>query len=38
MPREFCRVLYIYFNRFISPATAAFPISVEAALMVIIGG
>ena len=35
---SFAGVLYIYFNRFISPATASFPISVEAALMVIIGG
>jgi branched-chain amino acid transport system permease protein len=31
-------VLYIYYNRFVNPSTAAFPISVEAALMVIIGG
>jgi branched-chain amino acid transport system permease protein len=35
---SFAGVLYIYFNRFISPATSAFPIYVEAALMVIIGG
>jgi branched-chain amino acid transport system permease protein len=31
-------VLYIYYNRFINPASASFPISVEAVLMVIIGG
>ena len=31
-------VLYIYYNRFVNPATAAFPMSVEAALMAIIGG
>ncbi len=31
-------VLYIYFNRFVSPVTGSFPISVEAALMAIIGG
>jgi len=35
---SFAGILYIYFNRFISPATASFPISVEVALMVIIGG
>jgi branched-chain amino acid transport system permease protein len=35
---SFAGILYIYYNRFISPATASFPISVEAALMVIIGG
>jgi branched-chain amino acid transport system permease protein len=31
-------VLYIYFNRFVSPATASLHVSVEVALMVIIGG
>jgi branched-chain amino acid transport system permease protein len=31
-------VLYIYFNRFVSPATAQFHISVEIVLMAIIGG
>jgi len=31
-------VLYIYFNRFVSPATASLHVSVEAVLMVIIGG
>jgi len=31
-------VLYIYFNRFVSPATAHFHISVEIVLMAIIGG
>ena len=31
-------VLYVYFNRFVNPVTASFPVSVEAALMVIVGG
>lgn len=31
-------VLYIYFNRFVNPATAHFHISVEVVLMAIIGG
>jgi branched-chain amino acid transport system permease protein len=31
-------VLYIYFNRFVSPPTASLHVSVEAALMVIVGG
>ena len=31
-------VLYVYFNRFINPTVAAFPVSVEAVLMAIIGG
>jgi branched-chain amino acid transport system permease protein len=31
-------VLYVYYNRFINPAAASFPISVEASLMAIIGG
>jgi branched-chain amino acid transport system permease protein len=31
-------VLYVYFNRFINPTAASFPMSVEAVLMAIIGG
>ncbi len=31
-------VLYVYYNRFINPAAASFPISVEAVLMAIVGG
>ncbi len=31
-------VLYVYFNRFVNPTAAAFPVSVEAALMAIVGG
>jgi branched-chain amino acid transport system permease protein len=31
-------VLYVYYNRFINPVAASFPISVEAVLMAIIGG
>jgi branched-chain amino acid transport system permease protein len=31
-------VLYVYHNRFINPAAASFPVSVEAVLMAIIGG
>jgi len=31
-------ILYIYFNRFVSPPTASLHVSVEAALMVIVGG
>jgi branched-chain amino acid transport system permease protein len=31
-------VLYVYYNRLVSPATASLHVSVEAALMVIIGG
>ena len=31
-------VLYVYYNRFINPVAASFQISVEAALMAIIGG
>ena len=31
-------VLYIYFNRFVSPPTASLHVSVEAGLMVIVGG
>jgi branched-chain amino acid transport system permease protein len=31
-------VLYVYYNRFVNPVAASFPISVEAALMAIVGG
>jgi branched-chain amino acid transport system permease protein len=31
-------VLYVHYNRFVNPVSASFPISVEAALMVILGG
>jgi branched-chain amino acid transport system permease protein len=31
-------VLYVYYNRFVNPVTGSFPISVEAALMAIVGG
>ena len=31
-------VLYVYYNRFVNPVASAFPISVEAALMAIVGG
>ncbi|MBI2554050.1 MAG: branched-chain amino acid ABC transporter permease [Candidatus Rokubacteria bacterium] len=31
-------VLYVYYNRFVNPVSASFPISVEATLMAIIGG
>lgn len=31
-------VLYIYYNRFVNPVAASFPVSVEAILMAIIGG
>jgi len=31
-------MLYVYFNRFVNPTAAAFPVSVEAALMAIVGG
>ncbi|OGK96429.1 MAG: hypothetical protein A3D33_14445 [Candidatus Rokubacteria bacterium RIFCSPHIGHO2_02_FULL_73_26] len=31
-------MLYVYYNRFVNPVAASFPISVEAALMAIIGG
>ena len=31
-------VLYVYFNRFVNPTAASFPVSVEAALMAIVGG
>jgi branched-chain amino acid transport system permease protein len=31
-------VLYVHYNRFVNPVSASFPISVEAALMAILGG
>jgi len=31
-------VLYVYYNRFINPVAASFPVSVEAVLMAIVGG
>jgi branched-chain amino acid transport system permease protein len=31
-------VLYVYYNKFVNPVAASFPISVEAALMAIVGG
>ena len=31
-------VLYVYYNRFVNPVSASFPVSVEAVLMAIIGG
>ena len=31
-------VLYVYYNRFVNPVASSFPISVEAALMAIVGG
>lgn len=31
-------VLYVYYNRFVNPVAASFPISVEVALMAIVGG
>ena len=31
-------VLYVYYNRFVNPVAASFPISVEAVLMAIVGG
>ncbi len=35
---SFAGVLYVYYNKFVNPVAASFPISVEAALMAIIGG
>jgi branched-chain amino acid transport system permease protein len=35
---SFAGVLYVYYNQFINPVAASFPISVEAALMAIVGG
>ena len=31
-------MLYVYYNRFVNPVAASFPISVEAVLMAIVGG
>jgi branched-chain amino acid transport system permease protein len=31
-------VLYVYYNRFVNPVASSFPISIEAALMAIVGG
>jgi branched-chain amino acid transport system permease protein len=31
-------VLYVYYNRFVNPVASSFPISVEAALMAMVGG
>lgn len=31
-------VLYVYYNKFVNPVASSFPISVEAALMAIVGG
>lgn len=31
-------VLYVYYNRFVNPVASSFPVSVEAALMAIVGG
>jgi branched-chain amino acid transport system permease protein len=31
-------VLYVYYNRFVNPVAASFPVSVEAVLMTIVGG
>lgn len=31
-------VLYVYYNRFVNPVAASFPVSVEATLMAIVGG
>jgi branched-chain amino acid transport system permease protein len=35
---SFAGVLYVYYNRFVNPVAASFPVSVEAVLMAIIGG
>jgi branched-chain amino acid transport system permease protein len=35
---SFAGVLYVYYNKFVNPVAASFPISVEVALMAIIGG
>ncbi|MEX2197959.1 MAG: branched-chain amino acid ABC transporter permease [Burkholderiales bacterium] len=35
---SFAGVLYVYYNKFVNPVAASFPISVEAALMAIVGG
>jgi branched-chain amino acid transport system permease protein len=35
---SFAGVLYVYYNRFVNPVAASFPVSVEAVLMAIVGG
>jgi len=35
---SFAGVLYVYYNRFVNPVAASFQVSVEAALMAIVGG
>ena len=35
---SFAGVLYVYYNKFVNPVGASFPVSVEAALMAIVGG
>ena len=35
---SFAGVLYVYYNRFVNPVSASFPVSVEAVLMAIVGG
>lgn len=35
---SFAGVLYVYYNRFVNPVSASFPISVEVVLMAIVGG
>ncbi|HSH06374.1 MAG TPA: branched-chain amino acid ABC transporter permease [Burkholderiales bacterium] len=35
---SFAGVLYVYYNKFVNPVAASFPVSVEAALMAIVGG
>ena len=35
---SFAGVLYVYYNKFVNPGAASFPVSVEAALMAIVGG
>ncbi|MBI4610538.1 MAG: branched-chain amino acid ABC transporter permease [Candidatus Rokubacteria bacterium] len=35
---SFAGVLYVYYNRFVNPVASSVPISVEAALMAIVGG
>ena len=35
---SFAGVLYVYYNKFVNPVASSFPISVEAALMAIVGG
>lgn len=35
---SFAGVLYVYYNKFVNPVASSFPVSVEAALMAIVGG